>query len=47
MLKLDDDTRAIPVLTYTTSSESEDEEEDDTEPEDDAMFAPKVAARMN
>jgi len=48
MLKLDDDTRDIPVLTYTTEYEGQDtEEEDDAEPSDVEMFAPKPAMRMN
>jgi len=48
MLKLDDETRDIPVLTYTTEYESQDtEEEDDAEPSDVEMFAPKPAMRMN
>jgi PleD family two-component response regulator len=48
MLKLDDETRDIPVLTYTTEYEGQDtEEEDDAEPSDMEMFAPKPAMRMN
>ena len=48
MLKLDDDTRKIPVLTYTTeyeSQESEDETED--EPSESGMFTPRPAMQMN
>jgi len=48
MLKLDEDTRSIPVLTYTTprSSESDEEAEEPSEP--DALFAAaKPAALMN
>jgi PleD family two-component response regulator len=48
MLKLDDETRDIPVLTYTTEYEGQDiEEEDDAEPSDVELFAPKPAMRMN
>jgi len=49
MLKLDEDTRRIPVLTYTTEyegSESEDEAEDE-ERSAGEMFATKPAIRMN
>jgi PleD family two-component response regulator len=46
MLKLDEETRGIPVVTYTTSGdeEEEDDEEDDPEP---PMFAPRPALLMN
>lgn len=48
MLKLDGDTRGIPVLTYTTEYEGQETEEDETEdaaePE---MFAAKPVMRMN
>ena len=48
MLKLDDDTRDIPVLTYTTEFEGQETEEDTTddtaEPE---MFTAKPVMRMN
>jgi PleD family two-component response regulator len=48
MLKLDEDTRGIPVLTYTTEYEGQDSNEEDTEPADVEMFAPRPAtARMN
>jgi PleD family two-component response regulator len=48
MLKLDEDTRRIPVLTYTTEFEGgETEDEQDEEPEA-QMFAPAaVPPRMN
>src|SRR5262245_15103468 len=39
MLKLDEDTRAIPVLTYTTQRETEADEESGETSESDAMFA--------
>src|SRR3954470_23281466 len=41
MLKLDVDTRAIPVLTYTTEYDGEESEEDDTEGSDQEIFTPK------
>ena len=47
MLKLDEETRAIPVLTYTTEYEgdnSEEELEDDPEPK---IFARAIIPRMN
>ena len=48
MLKLDEDTRGIPVLTYTTEYEGQDtEEKAGAEPSDTAMFAAKPAMRMN
>ena len=48
MLKLDDETRDIPVLTYTTEYEGQDaDDEDDAEPSESEMFAPKPAMRMN
>ena len=50
MLKLDDDTRSIPVLTYTAGYETQDEEpEEDDDPEAAAMsiFSPAPGVRMN
>ena len=47
MLKLDDDTRTIPVLTYTTEYDGEEPEEDARESSDQEIFAPKTAVRMN
>ena len=47
MLKLDDDTRGIPVLTYTTEYDGEEIEEDAEESSDQEIFAPKPAVRMN
>jgi PleD family two-component response regulator len=46
MLKLDEETRDVPVVTYTTAGdeEQEDEEEEDPEP---PMFAPRPALLMN
>ncbi len=47
MLKLDDDTRDIPVLTYTIEGDSEEAEAESTEPSDTDVFAAKPAAWMN
>ena len=48
MLKLDEETRDIPVMTYTTEYDgSEPEEEDASEPAESAMFSAKPALRMN
>lgn len=47
MLKLDDETRKIPVLTYTTDEKGEESDDNLTEPSDVALFAPQPAARMN
>jgi PleD family two-component response regulator len=46
MLKLDADTRSIPVLTYTIEN-GEEPEEEEPEPTDDEMFAPKPALQMH
>src|SRR6184192_1466157 len=48
MLKLDDDTRAIPVLTYTTDQEGHESEEEASEPSESEMFSgSKAAVWMN
>ena len=48
MLKLDDDTRDIPVLTYTTEYEGQElEDEPVDEPSDQGMFTLKPAMQMN
>jgi len=47
MLKLDGDTRGIPVLTYTTEYDGDEPEEDAEESSDQEIFAPKPAVRMN
>jgi CheY-like chemotaxis protein len=48
MLKLDEETRGIPVLTYTTEYEGQQPDEEVTEPSDAEMFAPRPATvRMN
>ncbi|HEY7172800.1 MAG TPA: response regulator [Vicinamibacterales bacterium] len=47
MLKLDSETRGIPVLTYTTEYDGEEPEEDAEEASDQEIFSPKPAVRMN
>ncbi len=47
MLKLDDETRGIPVLTYTTEYDGPDTEEESIEQADSEMFTPKPAVWMN
>jgi PleD family two-component response regulator len=49
MLKLDDDTRDIPVLTYTTEYEGQEPEDEPVDEPGDGglMFAPKPAMQMN
>jgi PleD family two-component response regulator len=48
MLKLDEETRSIPVLTYTHEGNSDDEAETYTEPSEAELFPPsKAAAWMN
>ena len=48
MLKLDADTRDIPILTYTMETKSEDSEEEVAEPSETEMFpASKAAVWMN
>lgn len=47
MLKLDHDTRAIPVLTYTTGYEGRDADQASPEPSEVDIFRPKLAVRMN
>jgi PleD family two-component response regulator len=48
MLKLDEDTRSIPVLTYTTPRTSEADEEAEEPSESEVLFAAaKPAALMN
>lgn len=43
MLSLDQDTREIPVLTYTMEYDRQESEEEFAEPSDAAIFAPKPA----
>ena len=40
MLKLDDETRGIPVLTYTIAQSGEESDDDYLEPSDGELFAP-------
>ena len=47
MLKLDDETRTIPVLTYTTEYEDQESDEESPEPSDAELFAPRRAPRMH
>jgi len=47
MLKLDDETRGIPVLTYTTEAIGDEEEEESDDSSETEMFAVKPAVRMN
>jgi len=47
MLKLDPETRGIPVLTYTTEYDGQDQEEEVAEPSDTEIFTPNPARPMN
>ncbi len=47
MLKLDPETREIPILTYTTEFDEQDEEDAPAETTDTEMFAAKPAVWMN
>ena len=47
MLKLDADTRDIPVLTYATNNDGDEPDEEIAEPADTEMSAPKPAVWMN
>ena len=47
MLKLDDETRGIPVITYTTEYEGEESEAEVAEPSEVEMFSGKAALWMN
>ena len=47
MLKLDEETRGIPVLTYTNEYEGHDADEEILDLSDGEMFTPKPAIRMN
>lgn len=47
MLKLDEETREIPILTYTTEYDATESESEPAETTDTEMFAAKPAARMN
>jgi CheY-like chemotaxis protein len=47
MLKLDEQTREIPVLTYTTEYDGQESEEEVPEPSGTEMFTAKPAVWMN
>src|SRR5262249_18258251 len=47
MLKLDEETRSLPIVTYTTERAAESEEAQVAETSDTEIFAPKPAAWMN
>lgn len=47
MLKLDEETRRIPVLTYTTEYEGQETEDEVTEAAEPEMFAAKPVMWMN
>jgi PleD family two-component response regulator len=47
MLKLDQETRKIPVLTYTTEYEGQETDADLAQPSGNDMFWPQLATRMN
>jgi CheY-like chemotaxis protein len=47
MLKIDSDTRDIPILTYTTDFEGQETEEESEESSEAEMFAPAPVMRMN
>ena len=47
MLKMDEETASIPVLTYTTEYEGQPADDESPEPAEAQMFAPKPAAWMN
>jgi PleD family two-component response regulator len=47
MLKLDADTRDIPVLTYTVESDGDEPDEELAEPVEEQVFSRKPAAWMN
>jgi CheY-like chemotaxis protein len=47
MLRLDEETRRIPVLTYATDDEMQEEEAEETEGTVAPLFAPRPAMLMN
>jgi len=47
MLKLDPDTRRIPVLTHTTDEDEPRKSDEEDDEEDDDIFVPRVSLRMN
>lgn len=47
MLKLDEETRSLPIVTYTTERTAEAEDPQVAEPSETEMFVPKPAVWMN
>jgi PleD family two-component response regulator len=47
MLKLDEETRSVPIVTYTTERPAEAAEAQVAEPSENEMFGPKPAIWMN
>jgi CheY-like chemotaxis protein len=47
MLKLDEETRTIPILTYTTEYEGRESQDEAAEPAEAEMFVAKPAVWMN
>jgi len=47
MLKLDDDTRSIPILTFTADLEEQEADEESEDVSEGEMFAPAQILRMN
>ena len=47
MLKLDDDTRNIPILTFTADVEGQETDEESEDALEGEMFAPAQVLRMN
>ena len=47
MLKLDRETREIPILTYTTEHDSDDSDPDAEEASNTEIFSPRPSLRMN
>jgi PleD family two-component response regulator len=47
MLTLDEETRRIPVLTYTTEHEGQEADDQEPEPSDSEISIPRPALRMN
>ena len=47
MLKLDPETRSVPIVTYTTERSSESDEAEVAEPSENEIFAAKTAIWMN
>jgi len=47
MLKLDDQTRTIPILTYAADRDADEDDEEVAEPSGAELFTPKPAVWMN